>query len=58
MSYRHSSYRKVRRAMEYARQDPYPGPNRAHGNRLSHWLNARPLDKPEGWGKPKKEASR
>lgn len=44
--------------MEYARQEPYPGPNRTHGNRLSHWLNARPLDRPEGWGKPKRKASR
>ncbi len=50
MSYRHSSYRKVKRALEHARKDPLPAPSRTDGNRVSHWLNARPLDKPEGWG--------
>lgn len=53
MSYRHSSYRKVRRAIEHARQGPLGAPTRTDGNRISHWLNARVLDKPEGWGRPK-----
>lgn len=53
MSYRHSSYRKVRRALEHARRDPLPAPSRTDGNRVSHWLNARPMGKPETWGRPK-----
>jgi hypothetical protein len=55
VSYRHSSYRKVRRALEHARKDPLPAPSRTDGNRVSHWLNARPLDKPPQWGVPKRK---
>jgi hypothetical protein len=53
MSYRHSSYRKVKKGVEAARQSPDGGLARHHGNRISHWLNARPLDKRRAWGKPK-----
>ncbi|MFD3531952.1 hypothetical protein [Streptomyces sp. NPDC058664] len=57
MSYRHSSYRKVKRAVQAARELPpngdMTGYARHHGNRISHWLNARPLDKPLAWGKPR-----
>lgn len=56
MSYRHSSYRKVKRAIEAARHDALANPPRAYGNRVSHWLNARPLDKPASWGKPRVKA--
>lgn len=58
MSYRHTSYRKVKKAKKAGAEIDlesmaYP---RHHGNRISHWLNARPLDKPAGWGKPKATA--
>lgn len=57
MSYRHGSYRKVKQAVQAARELPPDGDMsgyaRQHGNRISHWLNARPLDKRDGWGRPK-----
>jgi hypothetical protein len=52
VSYRHSSYRKVVRAKLAALENPGQTA-RHHGNRISHWLNARPLDKPFSWGKRK-----
>ena len=55
MSYRRTNYRKVKRAMKAARfLPPEPGTYpRHHGNRISHWMNARPLDKSADWGKPR-----
>ena len=50
MSYRHSNYRKHKVAMKAARESVDGVVARHYGNRISHWLNARPLDKPEGWG--------
>jgi hypothetical protein len=50
VSYRHSSYRKHKKAMRAARQAPDGGTARHHGNRISHWLNARPMDKSGEWG--------
>jgi hypothetical protein len=57
VSYRHSSYRKLKKVMRAVREmspdlDPEDYPRTA-GNRVSHWLNARPMDKPFGWGVPR-----
>jgi len=53
VSYRHSSYRKMSRAVLKA-NDPENGPlTRSEMDRVLHWSNQPPLPKPPGWGKPK-----
>lgn len=57
MSYRHSSYRKMSRAvLKAAHLDPAPQLTRAEMDRVLHWSNQKPLPKPPGWGKPKVRA--
>jgi hypothetical protein len=53
MSYRHSSYRKLSRAVKKALSD---GPilTRAEMNRVLHWSNQPPLPRPPGWGVPRR----
>lgn len=57
MSYRHSSYRKMSRAVKAARvrrDGLVPYLTTAQMDRVLHWSNQPPLPKPPGWGKPKK----
>jgi len=57
VSYRHSSYRKMSRAVAKAVNAATVGERqdlaRAEMNRVLHWSNQPPLPKPPGWGKPK-----
>jgi hypothetical protein len=55
MSYRHSSYRKMSRAVLKAaeRPDESPSLTQAEMDRVLHWSNLAALPKPSGWGKPK-----
>lgn len=57
MSYRHSSYRKMSRAVRKANAARAKGePYDLHRNemdRVLHWSNQPPLPKPPGWGKSK-----
>ncbi|MFF5471078.1 hypothetical protein [Streptomyces achromogenes] len=62
MSYRHSSYRKMSRAIAKANTatavGERPDLTRAEMNRVLHWSTQPALPKPEGWGKPKMRVSR
>jgi hypothetical protein len=57
VSYRHSSYRKMSRAVAKANNatavGERPDLTRAEMNRVLHWSNQAPLPKPFWWGKPK-----
>jgi len=57
MSYRHSSYRKVSRAIAKANENVAlradPDLTRFDINRVLHWSRQAPLPKPDGWGKQK-----
>ncbi|MEU3522297.1 hypothetical protein AB0E62_00210 [Streptomyces sp. NPDC038707] len=58
MSYRHSSYRKMCRAISKANTatavGERPDLTRTEMNRVLHWSNQPSLPKPAGWGKPKR----
>lgn len=53
MSYRHSSYRKLTKAVNLS----FTGTELATAemDRVMHWSNRPPLPKPPGWGKPKSQ---
>lgn len=51
MSYRHSSYRKMSRAVRKANCGEELA--RHEMDRVLHWSKCSPLPKPFGWGKPK-----
>jgi hypothetical protein len=53
VSYRHSSYRKLRRAI-VANTLSRPVPVHAV-DRIAHWEGEPSVPKPPGWGKPKKK---
>ena len=57
MSYRHSSYRKLGKAVEKAGRPrlgkPHENLSTAEMDRVLHWSNQPPLPKPPGWGRPK-----
>ncbi|MGW2169178.1 hypothetical protein ACWC1C_01445 [Streptomyces sp. NPDC001705] len=57
MSYRHSSYRKMTKAVARANEATAKGEfmdlSRAEMNRVLHWSNRPALAKPVGWGKPR-----
>lgn len=57
MSYRHSSYRKMSKAVAKANEatavGEKPALTRAEMNRVLHWSNRPALPKPADWGKPK-----
>lgn len=53
MSYRHSSYRKLRRAAARAGAHPHPA-RRTDTARIAHWIGIGVLAKPEGWGKSRR----
>lgn len=57
MSYRHSSYRKMSKAVAKANEATAVGekPDLARHEmcRVLHWSNRPALPKPAGWGKPK-----
>lgn len=59
MSYRHSNYRKMSRAVARANRAEAMTEvgadvlTRSEMDRVLHWSNQEPLPKPSGWGKPK-----
>lgn len=57
MSYRHSSYRKMSKAVAKANEARAKGEplglSDAEMNRVLHWSNRPALPKPLAWGKPK-----
>lgn len=53
MSYRHSSYRKLKQAAK--RMGVGGLPLRSDVKRLSHWSGIGRPGKPEGWGVPRKK---
>lgn len=57
MSYRHSSYRKLKKAVSKAIEGlptrANPDLSRDEVNRVLHWSRQAPLPKPDGWGRPK-----
>lgn len=57
MSYRASSYRKLKRAIGKANANVAatgePDLTRSEMNRVLHWSRQQPLPKPFAWGKPK-----
>lgn len=59
MSYRHSSYRKMSRAVAKANWATAMGERskltRSEMDRVLRWSNQPSLPKPEGWGKPTKK---
>ncbi|MFF9268587.1 hypothetical protein [Streptomyces rochei] len=53
MSYRHSSYRRLSKAVKKAMTPSQDGPlTRAEMNRVLHWSNRPALPKPATWGRP------
>ena len=56
MSYRHSSYRKLAKALDRA-NNPASGESvqlsRSEMNRVLHWSRQGPLPKGPQWGRPK-----
>jgi hypothetical protein len=61
VSYRHSSYRKMSRAVLKANTAMAKGErydlHRNEMDRVLHWSNQPPLPKPPGWGKPRSKRS-
>ncbi|MFD6250534.1 hypothetical protein [Streptomyces roseolus] len=57
MSCRHSSYRKLKKAVDKANAQVAatgePDLTRSEMNRVLHWSRQRCLPKPYGWGRPK-----
>ena len=57
MSYRASSYRKLKRAIGKANANVAasgePDLTRSEMNRVLHWSRQQPLPKPGDWGRPK-----
>lgn len=58
MSYRHSSYRKMSKAVKKASRSDGRPPDlaRSEMDRVMHWSDRPALPKPPGWGKPKVRA--
>ena len=57
MSCRHSSYRKLKKAVDKANAQVAatgePDLNRSEMNRVLHWSRQAPLPKPDDWGRPR-----
>jgi hypothetical protein len=55
VSYRHSSYRKLKKAVEHASataaESGQPDMTRTQINRVMHWSRQPSMLKPEGWGR-------
>lgn len=55
MSYRHSSYRKVKKAVQGQESSGYWTPTGAQ--RIAHWVGLPKPPRTPGWGKPKAKHS-